>query len=144
EMCGHPLNNMAVFTPFFWDGKMRCFLAVRAHWIDVGGGSTGFGSSMTRDVYEEGLQIRSVKIYDAGKPNTEVLRLIEDNIRFPESSMGDLRAQIACCRTGEERLAEICRKYGAAGFEEAVRAIWGQTGKAGRGAVRPLSVRGLH
>ena len=84
---------------------------------------------MTRDVYEEGLQIRSVKIYKQGKPNTEVLRLIEDNIRFPESSFGDLRAQIACCRTGEERLGQICRKYGGAGFQEAVE----------RSGIRPIS-----
>ena len=88
EICGQHLNNMAVYTPFFWEGKLLCFLAVRAHWIDVGGGSTGFGSSNTRDVYEEGLQVRSVKIYNQGQPNSEVLRLIEDNIRFPESSLG--------------------------------------------------------
>src|SRR5581483_10975371 len=118
EICGQHLNNMVVYTPFFWEEKLLCFLAVRAHWIDVGGGSTGFGSSNTRDVYEEGLQVRSVKIYSAGKPNTEVLRLIEDNIRFPESSLGDLRAQIACCRTGEERLNQICRKYGGKIFLE--------------------------
>ncbi len=63
EICGQHLNNMAVYTPFFWEGELVSFLAVRAHWIDVGGGSTGFGSSNTRDVYEEGLQVRSVKIY---------------------------------------------------------------------------------
>src|ERR671924_806794 len=129
EVCGQHLNNMVVYTPFFWQSKLLCFLAVRAHWIDVGGGSTGFGSSMTRDVYEEGLQIRSVKIYHDGRPNTEVLRLIEDNIRFPESSLGDLRAQIACCRTGEERLEQICGKYGGAVFLEAVKTVWGQTDK---------------
>jgi N-methylhydantoinase B len=138
EICGQHLNNMVVYTPFFWDSNLLCFLAVRAHWIDVGGGSTGFGSSMTRDVYEEGLQIRSVKIYAQGKPNTEVLRLIEDNIRFPESSLGDLRAQIACCRTGEERLQQICRKYGGATFIEAVRVIWDQTDKLVREAVRKI------
>ena len=138
EICGQHLNNMVVYTPFFWESKLLCFLAVRAHWIDVGGGSTGFGSSMTRDVYEEGLQIRSVKIYREGKPNTEVLRLIEDNIRFPESSLGDLRAQIACCRTGEERLQQICRKYGGATFMEAVHVIWDQTDKLVREAVRGI------
>ena len=138
EICGQHLNNMAVYTPFFWERKLLCFLAVRAHWIDVGGGSTGFGSSMTRDVYEEGLQIRSVKIYAAGKPNTEVLRLIEDNIRFPESSLGDLRAQIACCRTGEERLEQLCRRYGGARFQEAVQVIWEQTDKLVRAAVRAI------
>src|SRR5262245_35539020 len=138
EICGQHLNNMAVYTPFFWDGKLTAFLAVRAHWIDVGGGSTGFGSSNTRDVYEEGLQVRSVKIYKRGEPNTEVLRLIEDNIRFPESSLGDLRAQIACCRTGEERLEQICRKYGGAGFQQAVHEIWRQTDKLVRDAVRAI------
>src|SRR5918993_3112807 len=138
EICGQHLNNMAVYTPFFWEEKLLCFLAVRAHWIDVGGGSTGFGSSMTRDVYEEGLQIRSVKIYQEGIANTEVLRLIEDNIRFPESSLGDLRAQIACCRTGEERLEQICRKYGGARFQEAVHIIWDQTDKLVRESVRTI------
>jgi N-methylhydantoinase B len=138
EICGQHLNNMVVYTPFFWEGRLLCFLAVRAHWIDVGGASTGFGSSMTRDVYEEGLQIRSVKIYSEGKPNQEVLRLIEDNIRFPESSLGDLRAQIASCRTGEERLEQICRKYGGARFQEAVQVIWDQTDKLVREAVRAI------
>ena len=138
EICGQHLNNMVVYTPFFWEGRLLCFLAVRAHWIDVGGASTGFGSSMTRDVYEEGLQIRSVKIYSAGRPNHEVLRLIEDNIRFPESSLGDLRAQIASCRTGEERLEQICRKYGGDRFQEAVQVIWEQTDKLVRESVRAI------
>jgi N-methylhydantoinase B len=138
EICGQHLNNMAVYTPYFWEGKLLCFLAVRAHWIDVGGASTGFGSSQTRDVYEEGIQVRSVKIYSQGKPNHEVLRLIEDNIRFPESSLGDLRAQIACCRTGEERLEQICRKYGGARFQEAVQIIWDQTDKLVRESVRAI------
>ena len=138
EICGQHLNNMVVYTPFFWQGQLFCFLAVRAHWIDVGGASTGFGSSMTRDVYEEGLQIRSVKIYSEGKPNHEVLRLIEDNIRFPESSLGDLRAQIASCRTGEERLEQICRRYGGGRFQEAVQIIWDQTDKLVREAVRAI------
>jgi N-methylhydantoinase B len=138
EICGQHLNNMVVYTPFFWQGALLCFLAVRAHWIDVGGASTGFGSSLTRDVYEEGLQIRSVKIYKQGKPNLEVLRLIEDNIRFPESSLGDLRAQIACCRTGEERLEQICRKYGGSLFQEAVEVIWDQTDNLVRESVRAI------
>lgn len=138
EICGQHLNNMAVYTPFFWDGRLCCFLAVRAHWIDVGGASTGFGSSMARDVYEEGLQLRSVKIFAEGKPNTEVLRLIEDNIRFPESSLGDLRAQIASCRTGEERLQQICRKYGGVVFQEAVEVIWDQTDRLVRESVRAM------
>src|SRR5439155_545291 len=81
---------------------------------------------------------RSVKIYADGKPNTEVLRLIEDNIRFPESSLGDLRAQIASCRTGEERLEQICRKYSGAVFQDSVEVIWDQTDKLVRESVRAI------
>src|SRR5437899_4580237 len=138
EICGQHLNNMVVYTPFFWESQCLSFLAVREHWIDVGGRSTGVGSSITRDVSEEGLQIRSVKIYADGKPNAEVLRLIEDNIRFPESSLGDLRAQIASCRTGEERLEQICRKYGGAVFQDSVEVIWDQTDKVVRESVRAI------
>ncbi len=138
EICGQHLNNMVVYTPFLWDGRLLFFLAVRAHWIDVGGASTGFGSSMARDVFEEGLQIRSVKVYRQGKPNTEILRLIEDNIRFPESSLGDLRAQMAACRTGEERLEQICQKYGWETVLEVVRVIWDKTDKIVRRAVRSI------
>ncbi len=138
EICGQHLNNMVVYTPFFWEKQLLFFLAVRAHWIDVGGASTGFGSSMARDVFEEGLQIRSVKVYRRGKPNSEILRLIEDNIRFPESSLGDLRAQIAACRTGEERLGQVCQKYGWKTVVEAVEVIWDRTDRIVRRAVRSI------
>ena len=107
KMCGQHLNNMVVFTPFFADGKLVAFPALRAHWVDVGGSSRGFGSSQSREIFDEGLQICGVKIYRAGKPNEEALRLIRSNIRFPEFSFGDLRAQIAGCRLGERRLGEL-------------------------------------
>ena len=138
EVCGQHLNNMVVYTPFFWEGTLHCFLGVRAHWIDVGGASTGFGSSLARDIFEEGIQIRSVKIYKEGKRNAEILRVIEDNIRFPESSMGDLRAQIASRHTGEERLRQIFEKYGRSTVLEAINAIWEQTDRIVRRAVRAI------
>jgi N-methylhydantoinase B len=112
RVCGQHLNNMVTYTPLFWEGELVAFPAARTHWIDVGGLSTGFGASNSRDVYQEGLQIRAVKIYEAGRPNEAVLNLIRDNVRFPDSSFGDLRAQIAACRLGERRLAELLGRYG--------------------------------
>ena len=72
--CGQHLNNVNVYTPVFFDGELVAFPAARAHWIDVGGLSTGFGASNSRDVYQEGLQIRAVKIYEGGRPNEAVDR----------------------------------------------------------------------
>jgi N-methylhydantoinase B len=138
KICGQHLNNIVVFTPFFHDGKLVAFPAVRAHWVDVGGGSRGFGSTQSRELFDEGLQICAIKIHAAGKPNQEALRLIRDNIRFPESSFGDLRAQIAACRLGERRLAEIYGKYGHATLQESIAAIWDQSERLAREAVRAI------
>ena len=63
KICGQHLNNIVVFTPFFADGKLVAFPALRAHWVDVGGGSRGFGSSQSREIFDEGMQICAIKIY---------------------------------------------------------------------------------
>jgi N-methylhydantoinase B len=138
KICGQHLNNVVVFTPFFHEGELIAFPALRAHWVDVGGGSRGFGSTESRELYDEGLQIRAVKAYRAGKPNEEVLRIIGDNIRFPESSFGDLRAQIAGCRLGERRLAEIYARYGAQTMHDCIHATWDQSERLAREAVRAV------
>ena len=57
---------------------------------------SGFGSVETTEIYQEGLQFRSLKIYEAGKRNETLWQIIHDNVRFPEAALGDLRAQIAC------------------------------------------------
>ena len=138
KICGQHLNNIVVFTPFFHEGKLIAFPAVRAHWVDVGGGSRGFGSTQSRELFDEGLQICAIKIQKAGKPNDEALRLIRDNIRFPESSFGDLRAQTAACRRGERRLAELYGKYGYQTLQDSVAEIWDQSERLAREAVRAI------
>jgi N-methylhydantoinase B len=111
-VAGQHLNNIVVYTPVFVDGKPVAFPAVRAHWVDIGGSRIGFGSTATTDIYSEGLQLRSIKVMKAGAWDEDVLQIIKDNIRVPESSMGDLRAAIAACRLGERRLAELAERYG--------------------------------
>src|SRR5215467_10913060 len=105
-VCGQHLNNVVIYTPFFYQGELIAFPSVRAHWVDIGGRRLGFGFSGTTEVFEEGLQLRSLKIHRAGIENRELLQIISDNVRFPESVLGDLRAQIAACRVGERRLKE--------------------------------------
>lgn len=112
-VCGQHLNNICVYMPFFFNGTLRAFTVIRAHWIDVGGYSTGFGAGVAAtDPWLEGIQLNQLKIYEAGVPNKNLLAMIADNIRYPESSMGDLQAQIAACQLGIRRLEELYRKYG--------------------------------
>ena len=126
-VCGQHLNNVVVYTPFFHQKKLLAFLAVRAHWIDIGGTRVGFGYSGTREIYEEGLQFRSLKLYRGEEPNQDLFQLISDNVRFAESCLGDLRAQIAACRIGDRGLGELVKRYGPDVFLDCVRAIWDQS-----------------
>ena len=126
-VCGQHLNNVVIYTPFFYEGELVAFLTVRAHWIDIGGTRVGFGFSGTREVFEEGLQLRSLKLYRGNEPDQDILQIITDNVRFSESCLGDLRAQIAACRVGDRGLGALVGRYGLATFLECVRAIWHQS-----------------
>ncbi|HEX6512149.1 MAG TPA: hydantoinase B/oxoprolinase family protein [Chloroflexota bacterium] len=113
RVAGQHLNNVCIYTPFFFQGELLGFCIVRAHWVDVGGMSTGFGATgLVNDPWMEGLQLDQIKLYEAGVPDTKTLKLIADNIRFPESSMGDLRSQMAACKLAERRLEELFVRYG--------------------------------
>ena len=112
-VAGQHLNNVVIYMPYFYKGELLMFLMVRAHWIDVGGTSTGFGAGATvADPWLEGLQLDQLKIYEEGKLNDTLYRVIKDNIRFPESSLGDMKSQMAACRLAARRLDELFDKYG--------------------------------
>jgi len=126
ETCGQHLNNIVIYTPCFHDGELVAFAANRAHWVDVGGTRVGFGSYATNEIFQEGLQLRSIKIYEAGRRNEAVWQILHDNLRFPESSLGDLRAQIASCNLGERRLGEAFGRYGVDTVRDCIAEIWDQ------------------
>jgi len=91
--------------------KPDFYVASRAHHADVGGAYPG-SMGLCREIYQEGLRIPPVQIMRAGEMQRDVLALLLHNVRTPREREGDLGAQIAACRTGIERLGEICRRYG--------------------------------
>jgi N-methylhydantoinase B len=128
RVAGQHLNNVCVYTPCFFEGELQAFAIVRAHWVDVGGMSTGFGAASTvSDPWMEGLQLDQLKIYEAGVPDEKLLRVIADNIRFPEASMGDLRSQMAACKLAERRLEELFARYGTQTIDAAIERIFDET-----------------
>jgi N-methylhydantoinase B len=127
-VAGQHLNNMVIYMPYFFKGKLTMFSIVRAHWIDVGGISTGFGAGAeVVDPWQEGLQLDQLKIYEEGKVNEILLKVIRDNIRFPDSSLGDMRAQIAACRLAHRRLDELFEKFGPEIMLAAIDHIFAET-----------------
>ncbi len=137
-VAGQHLNNIVIYTPFFLDGVLTAFPAVRAHWVDVGGLSTGFGALGSTDAWSEGLQLNQLKIYEAGKPDNKLLQVISDNIRFPQAAMGDLRSQIAACRLAERRLEELYKRYGAETIAAAMEIIYSETERKCRAVVETI------
>jgi N-methylhydantoinase B len=87
------------------------FVASRAHHADVGGISAG-SMPIAREIYQEGLIIPPVKLFSAGEMNQAVFDLILANVRTPEERSGDLWAQVAANRRGEERLRQLVYRYG--------------------------------
>ena len=126
-ICGQHLNNVVLYMPVLLDGKLIAFAATRAHWTDVGGRVSGSFSTDTTEIFQEGLQLRSVKIHKAGTPDEELMRLIRHNIRFPELSFGDMAAQIACCKLVVRRLHELIARYTWPVIEECIRITWDQS-----------------
>ena len=139
RVAGQHLNNVCVYSPIFADGRLEAFAIVRAHWVDVGGLSTGFSAaSMVSDPWMEGLQLDQIKIYEAGVPDDKVMRIITDNIRYPEASMGDLRAQVAACKMADRRYAHLIKRYGFDTLDRAIKRMFDDSERKCRNAVARL------
>jgi N-methylhydantoinase B len=134
--CGQHLNNIVVYTPAFFEGKLIGFPATRAHWTDVGGKLAGGFLTDAVSSFEEGIQLRSLKVYKGGKPDEEMMRVLRHNIRHPDASFGDLHAQIAACRMAERRLQELYARYGAPIVADAIATGWDQTERMVRAAIK--------
>jgi N-methylhydantoinase B len=91
---GH-LNDASLAMPIFRNGELVAFAGVVSHLPDVGGRLRNISN---REIYEEGLQIPPMRLLDAGEPDRSLITIIRRNVRVPDETMGDLWAQITCCR----------------------------------------------
>jgi len=138
-VAGQHLNNVVVYMPYFYQGELLAFAMVRAHWIDIGGQSTGFGAGpQVADPWLEGLQLDQLKIYEEGRLNDTLYRVIKDNIRFPESSLGDMKSQMAACRLAARRMDVLFDKYGRDTIVAAIAQIFDETEQKCRNVVAAL------
>jgi N-methylhydantoinase B len=109
---GNHLNDVAMTAPVFWEGRLTGFVAVKAHWSDVGGPVPSSMQVGSREFRQEGLRFQSVRLVSGGELNDEVLRVIRSNIRIESGTLKDVQAMLAVCRAGETYFREILAKYG--------------------------------
>ena len=131
---GH-LPDFIIAQPLFGGGRVAAFLATAAHISDIGGRLDEFEA---RDVYEEGFRIPPSRLVIAGRPNDQLFRLIEANVRVPRLVLGDVHAILGAFRLGGERFAEFCADYGAGGYGALCEAILARSESAMRGAIRSV------
>ena len=116
------VHDVNAIKPVFLAGELIGFSCARAHWHDLGGAS-GAGSMQATEVFQEGIILRSVRLYRAGELSQDILRIVRENTRLPDGVLGDIRAQVGACRIGEQRYLEIVERFGSSRFQSACHQI---------------------
>jgi N-methylhydantoinase B len=115
---GQHLLDMQFFSPVFYEGELIAFVANIAHQLDMGGSVPGGVAGGLTEIYQEGLRVPFLKLYRRGKEDPEHFAFIASNIRIPEKTMEDFRAQAATTVIGVERVRKLVAKYGLATYKE--------------------------
>ncbi|MBX6350376.1 MAG: hydantoinase B/oxoprolinase family protein [Clostridia bacterium] len=111
---GTHLSDVSLVMPFFCGEELLGFGSIKAHWAEIGGANPGSFATDTPDVFSEGLQLPFVKIVAEGRENRALVETIAANVRTPEATLGDFRAQWAALAVGARRLEALARRYGVA------------------------------
>ncbi|HEX2437689.1 MAG TPA: hydantoinase B/oxoprolinase family protein [Methylomirabilota bacterium] len=111
---GMHIPDVFLFLPIFVDGSLEAFAVVIGHQTDMGGRVPGSNASDSTEVYQEGLRIPPVKLYERGVVNRAVRRIIEKNVRVPDRVLGDIGAEYAAAKVGERELGKLFARYGRA------------------------------
>jgi len=129
------INDITITTPIFQDGKMVALFANTCHSADIGGRIL---SAEAREVFEEGLRIPIMKLFDAGEPNKILMQIVRANVRQPDEVIGDFYAQTACNETGGRALLEMMAEFGLDSIDAVAEEIICRSEAAVRAEIRRL------
>jgi N-methylhydantoinase B len=110
---GQHIMDLYAIAPAFHDGELIGFVGNIAHHSDLGGVAAGGVAGGIREIYLEGLRLPMVKLYKAGVEDGEITGIIANQIRVPDKTLGDIRAQVASLMVGTDRLDRLYTRYGA-------------------------------
>lgn len=132
---GH-LFDIAAMTPTFnRKDEVVAFIASMVHVADIGGTRA---RHTPREIYDEGLFIPPLKLYDAGRLNEELIEIIENNVRLSRMVVGDIHAMVSANQVGAERVKAFMEEYGLDDLEELTSETQGRTEQAMRKAITAL------
>lgn len=120
---GTHLSDVTLAKPVFLNGSLVAWTANKAHWTEVGGKDPGSFSPDSTEVYQEGLQFPTIKIFENDRPIPSVTDIIAANVRLPEMTLGDIWSGVASLRVGEQRIVEMIDRYGLKTIERTIDAL---------------------
>ena len=120
---GNHLPDVTAFVPVF-DGDKPVFWSInRAHQSDIGGATHGAYNAAATEIWQEGLRITPLRLYERGQIKRDVMEMLAVNVRHPRDFRGDLAAMIGSARVGERRLLALAAEFGWPTTYEAIEAV---------------------
>ena len=138
------LNDCTLATPIFVEGRPVAFAASVTHHSDVGGRVPGSEAGDSTSIFQEGIRIPPVKLFDRGAPRRDVWELFLLNSRTPHFSDGDLKAQMAANTRGAQRLVALYARYGSAETDAAIAEMLDATERRARARIRDVLKPGTY
>lgn len=109
---GTHLSDVLIIVPIHHQQELVGFSVNKSHWTEVGGKDAGSVSTTALEIFQEGLHLRFLKLFNAGQINDALVGVIGANVRMPAQTLGDMHAGVAAARTGEKRVQELFARYG--------------------------------
>ncbi len=134
-LCAGHLDDIAIVTPVFRHDRPVAFTVSIAHTSSIGG---SLATRVVRDIYEEGLRIPLLKLYDEGRPNETAFAFIGENVRIPEMVLTDIEAQLTSNRVGARRVEAFLDEYRLSSLEGLATTVQQISEAAMRNAIRAL------
>ncbi len=135
---GMHLPDIFAFKPIFWAGERIAFAATTCHQGDIGGRVPGSMAADSDEIFQEGLRLPPLKLYEKGKRNESLFQLIEKNVRMPVTLFGDMRAQLSACTIAERQVLELVERFGAEAVVGYMGAVVDYTERMTRSAIAEL------
>ena len=129
------INDITITTPIFRRSGLVALFANTCHSADIGGRIL---SAEAREVFEEGLRIPIMKLFERGEPNKILMQIVRSNVRQPDEVIGDFYAQTACNETGGRALLEMMDEFGLESIDAVAEEIIRRSESAVRAEIRKL------
>ena len=131
-------NDIHFIKPIFHEGELLAFTSSTAHWSDVGGVVAGSLNCAARSHFEEGMRIPAITLFRRGEMNHDIVAILMHNMRQSWERLGDLNAQVAAVRAGEERIRVLVARHGVQDVRTAMAEIQNYSERLARASFRSL------